>query len=124
MLNKILLIVLLQIVFTLVLSFFAGLLVLLQIKAGYSQALITVTTTAFISAFSTYFAMLLISAKFIISDVKLVPLWLAIIALGWGLATTATNWSFFNSFINIAVSPILQYLVSYLFLRNKFKSER
>jgi hypothetical protein len=122
MLLNVLLIVLLEIVFTLVLSFFAGVFALLQVTLGVSQTLITLTTTTFISVFSTYLAMFVLRKRFVIKDVKLVPLWLALVALGWGIISAVSGGSISESYVNIAVEPAIQYLVAYLFLRSRFNT--
>jgi hypothetical protein len=117
---KIFLVLFLEIVFILPLSFLAGLLALAQLRAGLSNTLISVTTTTFLLMFSTYFAMLSLSRQFVLEDINPVSRWLATITLVWGFLSTLLHYSLLATIFNIIIYPALQYCISYLFLKHKF----
>lgn len=118
---KICSIYLLEIAFTLLLSFFAGVLVLIQLRIGLPHPVVTATTTIFVLMFSTYLAIFSLSRTFVLEDIHRVPQWLAIMTVGWGILFTALNHSFSVALVNIVIYPAVQYVITYIYLKAKFK---
>lgn len=128
--TKIIFILLLEVCFGFILLVFSSTLIafipaaasLLITWAEKSSDSLAIIESLYLTIFAIYFSMLSLRKIFIKGDELSIPRWLAIINVCLGIIFFLFDRSVLTGMFDIIVNPVLQYLVSYLFLRAKFKN--